>query len=177
MRKCTKCGEIKELSEFHPRKDSKDGYRKDCKDCVNNRNLTRRNENIGDYRARDRDKLVDREKYRETKNLKYATNLEFRKKLSDYQKKYKVENKDKTYARQAVHYAVLYGRMIKPAYCEHCCNTSSSLEAHHWSYLEKDWLDIIWLCTSCHGKEHKRLNELGRDPDKQIKGETNDYTK
>lgn len=170
MRECTKCGEIKDLSEFHPRKDSKDGYRKDCKDCVNHRNLTRRSENIEDYRARDRDKSVDREKYNTAKKLKYSNDPEVRKKMSDYQKKYKAENKSKTYARQAVHYAVLYGRMIKPENCQHC-NASLRLEAHHWSYLEKDWLDIEWLCTTCHGLEHRRLNELGRDPDKLIEME------
>lgn len=174
MRKCTECGETKDFSEFHCRKDSKDGYRKNCKKCVNSKNLARRNENLEIYRAKERNKSVDREKARKTKKLKYANDPEFRKKVSDYQKKYKKENKDKVYARQAVSYAILFGSMTKPDTCEHCANVDTKLEAHHWSYLEKDWLDVLWLCISCHGKEHKRLNELGRDPDKQTLGETHE---
>jgi hypothetical protein len=34
---CRSCGETKPLAEFHVRKDSKDGYRNDCKLCVNMR--------------------------------------------------------------------------------------------------------------------------------------------
>lgn len=34
MKKCNKCGEIKPLSEFHKRKDSKDGHAYHCKVCI-----------------------------------------------------------------------------------------------------------------------------------------------
>lgn len=33
MKKCTKCGEQKPLSEFYTRKTAKDGRRNDCKSC------------------------------------------------------------------------------------------------------------------------------------------------
>jgi hypothetical protein len=39
QKKCTKCGETKELSDFPPRKDSKDGTRGYCRDCENIRKL------------------------------------------------------------------------------------------------------------------------------------------
>lgn len=32
-KKCTQCGQEKELTDFHKRKDSKDGHRNECKDC------------------------------------------------------------------------------------------------------------------------------------------------
>ncbi len=35
MKKCSKCGEEKELDRFYKRKDTKDGYRNNCKDCHN----------------------------------------------------------------------------------------------------------------------------------------------
>lgn len=38
MKKCSKCGIEKELSEFSKRTHSIDGYRKDCKRCVADRN-------------------------------------------------------------------------------------------------------------------------------------------
>lgn len=34
-KKCSKCGEVKELSEFHKNKPSADGRHTQCKICVN----------------------------------------------------------------------------------------------------------------------------------------------
>jgi hypothetical protein len=36
MKRCSKCNIEKELDEFYKRKDSKDGYRTDCKECRDN---------------------------------------------------------------------------------------------------------------------------------------------
>lgn len=36
MKICRKCNEPKELSEYHKRKDSRDGHRNECKICFNN---------------------------------------------------------------------------------------------------------------------------------------------
>lgn len=33
MKRCSKCGELKPLSEFYRRESSKDGYRSECKSC------------------------------------------------------------------------------------------------------------------------------------------------
>lgn len=37
MKKCKKCGVIKEFDSFNKRTDSKDGYRNECKDCRRNK--------------------------------------------------------------------------------------------------------------------------------------------
>lgn len=176
MPKCTVCKEEKDLSEFYLRKDTKLGHRADCKSCVGIRNSKRRQDNLESYREYDRNKPKNDSKIAEVKRNKYANDADFRLKRAEYQKEYRARNKDKTYARQKVYYEVLYGRMIKPTACQHCLDTERTIQAHHWSYLEENWLDVVWLCQVCHGKEHRRLNELGRDPDKQIKGETNDHT-
>jgi hypothetical protein len=34
-KRCTKCGVVKGLSEFRPRKDGGDGRRAQCKSCMN----------------------------------------------------------------------------------------------------------------------------------------------
>lgn len=39
---CRKCGEVKPVSEFHPRPESRDGYRNDCKPCHRARCAARR---------------------------------------------------------------------------------------------------------------------------------------
>jgi len=38
MKQCTKCGEIKEFSEFNKNKSINDGFSSQCKNCINNRN-------------------------------------------------------------------------------------------------------------------------------------------
>lgn len=63
-----------------------------------------------------------------------------------------------------VHKAMADGKLQRKTVCEHC-NLEKKLQKHHWSYEEQHWLDVIWLCTSCHGKEHKKLNSIGRNPD------------
>jgi len=35
MKQCSKCKELKSVSEFHKNKQTKDGFRPDCKDCCN----------------------------------------------------------------------------------------------------------------------------------------------
>lgn len=36
MKKCNKCNQEKDLTCFNKRKDSKDGYRSECKSCLKN---------------------------------------------------------------------------------------------------------------------------------------------
>jgi len=56
----------------------------------------------------------------------------------------------KKQARALLHKAVVNGKVIKPSNCEQCGGTNP--QAHHHDY-EKP-LDVIWLCVSCHSKEH-----------------------
>ncbi len=60
MKKCTKCGEQKELTEFYANRKSKDGKRADCKKCQNKvrdnwakKNKDRVEANAKAYRLRD----------------------------------------------------------------------------------------------------------------------------
>lgn len=52
--------------------------------------------------------------------------------------------------------AIYTGELYKSPYCEECKQTSSRLLAHHYSY--KKPLNVMWLCSSCHGREHSRIN-------------------
>ena len=38
MKICSRCNTEKETDQFYKRKDSKDGFRADCKECCNERN-------------------------------------------------------------------------------------------------------------------------------------------
>lgn len=64
MKTCTKCGELKESSEFNKHSQMKDGLRPDCKECDNKRNNKWRKDN----HLR---KLLNDRKYREN-HLEYC---------------------------------------------------------------------------------------------------------
>lgn len=84
MKKCSKCGVVKDYSEFSKNKSKKDGLQPHCKPCsaVSNK----------EYHSNNKDKIAVRRK-------KYIENN--RAKLSAYQKNYYVSNKDRLIAHQA----------------------------------------------------------------------------
>jgi hypothetical protein len=80
MKRCSKCNEIKALNQFCKRKDSKDGYRSDCKDCLK---LYRNN-----YRSKNPEKA---------KAASIASYYKYRsKRLAESKKYYEKHKQDKT---------------------------------------------------------------------------------
>lgn len=90
--------------------------------------------------------------------------LAFKEKDSARIRNYRYKNPLKYKAHCSVNNALRDGRIVRPDTCS-CCQSTSKLQAHHWSYEEEHWLNVVWLCTRCHADEHNRLRELGRDPD------------
>lgn len=54
-------------------------------------------------------------------------------------------------ANYAVQTALRRGEIVKPSSYERCPFTGK-LDAHHPDYAKP--LDVVWLCRSCHKKEH-----------------------
>ena len=54
-------------------------------------------------------------------------------------------------AHEAVRRAIKKGTLTRPTSCTKCGNSKQRIEAHHHNGYEKEsWLDVIFLCTSCH---------------------------
>jgi hypothetical protein len=76
MKKCGRCGEVKELSEFGKSKQTSDGLRCYCKTCKRIESAAWRENNLGygrKYRQENRDELIEfgRKYYRENKEELY----------------------------------------------------------------------------------------------------------
>ena len=168
MRKCKSCGLEKDPSLFYASNKSK------CKECVKLAVIQNREENKDYYMEYDRNRPNQAERNQrniERTNKGYSESLEFRQKIQNTKNSWATRNYEKRKAQYSVSNAKRDGKLFAPDTCEHCGTSEKKIQAHHWSYLPEHWLDVIWLCTGCHGKEHRRLNELGRDPDKQTQQE------
>lgn len=73
---CTKCKEIKLLSEFSIRKDNKTGYKSHCKNCVNNYGKRRYNPDYEKFRKRFRTDDYTKPKYRLINSKRRAAKLQ-----------------------------------------------------------------------------------------------------
>ncbi len=56
-------------------------------------------------------------------------------------------------AHTYVRAAVFFGDLVKPDQCEDCGNVRKRIHAHHEDYDKP--LDVVWLCTRCHGRRHR----------------------
>lgn len=161
--KCKSCGLEKDPSLFY------ESNKSECKECVKIRTKKNREEKKDYYMEYDRNRPNASERNLRTierTKQKYDTDPEYKQKILDTKKAWAERNREKRKAQWTCKNAVRDGKIIKSESCEHCGTSDKQIQGHHWSYEPEHWLDVIWLCAACHGKEHKRLNELGRDPDK-----------
>lgn len=58
-------------------------------------------------------------------------------------------------AHYAVKNAINRGKLKCPSMCDVCHKVNIKIVSHHWKgYAEDSWLDIIWVCQSCHSLHH-----------------------
>ena len=136
---CSICGETKEMSEFHVNKASNDGFKAMCRSCALERNRTWRDRN--------------REHIKAYNAQRYATMTEYIKRA---ERKSAVRYPQKVKARQAVYRKVKIGQ-FPPAWtmvCEVCEEAQAAHWHHHNGYDDKHLVDVMAICTACHGKEH-----------------------
>jgi hypothetical protein len=84
----------------------------------------------------------DRSAEQKKKDREYARQY----RNSDYRK-----NPDKIRARLKVYYAIKTGKLKRPDHCLRC-GLICTPQGHHPDYSKP--LKVVWLCDSCHKKEH-----------------------
>lgn len=143
-KQCSKCKQIKSISEFNKQSTCKNGIRSYCKSCqkVMDRN----------YEKTTKGKTVRRKalkKYRKTAKGKAARKASL--------KRFYAYNPNHKKAGDAVNHAIRDGKLISPKFllCHYCPKPAQ--QYHHWhGYEPEHWLDIVPACKSCHVKEHKK---------------------
>ena len=128
MKRCSKCGSEKALTEFYMNGEYR---RPECKQCTLSRTRAaqpRRTEYQKAWRAE------NRERVRELNRLSRS------------------RHGDKHAVRKLTEAAMQSGRLVRPDHCSECL-TRGHVDAHHPNYGKP--LDVTWLCKKCHGKKHR----------------------
>lgn len=147
---CRKCGLEKPIQEFYIRRGK---VAKPCRAC--NQQTCKKHhvkmmsspELYHQYRERHRAKVA---RYKAAGTLKPSS-------LSPNSKRSKAEwaarNRFKSNVEKKANRAKLRGIIKSPETCQHC-DKKVKLQMHHTDYSKP--LDVIWLCTACHGVAHRK---------------------
>jgi len=152
-KRCTKCQQVKPVSEFHKRHDRPIGLVSRCKQCLKAYHQSPKGRKVIHQAKR---KYRQTEKGREVELLykrKYSRTKKGREANRRYKRKYNLAYPDRKKAQHAIEYAVATSR-IPPANtlkCEHCGKQAQHY--HHPDYSKP--LEVISLCCLCHTKAHR----------------------
>lgn len=79
-----------------------------------------------------------------------------RKRVNATSRRYRKRNTLKCSARSAVGTAIRNGTLVRPSRCS-SCGRKCRPQAHHRNGYRRA-LDVIWLCSECHGLETSGLS-------------------
>ena len=135
-KECKECGRALPLDDFYRHPQMSDGRLSFCKECIKRRTRDRRDQNLDEHRAR------DREYWHRSKKRRKQTALS--------SKKWRERNPEKARAHNVFHRAMKAGKIQRGA-CQ-VCGTTKNIEGHHHDYSKP--LDVVWLCRHHHGRAH-----------------------
>jgi len=190
-KRCSKCKQIKPLSEFHKNKAAKkDGLTCACKQCKSEKHRYWYKHKGGreykrQYGQTEKYKICNRRcqqnwhnsergkqirieygrKYRSTTNGKQAhkkaNNKWYKNKGKQCYRRKYKENPNQFKAYKAIQVAIKNGNILSPKLLK-CTYCNKQAELyHHASYEPKQWLIVIPVCKLCHSSIHRKLSLSG----------------
>lgn len=164
-RVCTECKIEKPFEEFGNYKKGKWGKREQCKACkrikdreyerANTEKMTAKHDR---WYEKNKDHVAEyrRKRYEANPEPYKASSIKYRKsKENEPVKNYKYKYPYKKRAHLYVELAIEYGHLVRPECCSKCGKICKP-QGHHPDYSKP--LDVIWLCTKCHGFEHRIIH-------------------
>ena len=142
---CKICSATSDEVEFYK------GHTSRCKECHKARVRENRRENAEYYRAYDAKRFRDdpRVKARHKRYQKTESGIAS---MARSRKKWQGNNPEKRAAHVILGNAVRDGRLFKLYNCE-CCGAGGRIHGHHEDYAQP--LNVVWCCSTCHGKIHR----------------------
>jgi len=149
---CSKCKDPKPSQAFYKDTHSASGLTCQCRDCLNIQQEKYRQSPHG---------IAKRTAWVKSDNGKACLNRG-RKKFESTEKgklarrqivlRHQRRHPDRAKARRQLNNAAARGKIARPKECEQCCQGGRIEAHHHKGYAPEFWLDVLWLCCSCHKK-------------------------
>ena len=152
MKRCFKCGEKKELSEFYKHSGMNDGYLGKCKECTKADTRANRIAKIDYYRMYDRKRASLPHRVALTKKLAATPSRRASAKIA--RKRWEDEHKERRDAQVKLLNAVRDRKVVKWPVCS-IPECDRKPEAHHPDYSQP--LSVVWLCPKHHRAAHELL--------------------
>ena len=150
-KRCTKCGQVKPVSEFAPDSHRPAKPMTQCRECVKAYKRAWRERNR--EQERERNRVRASRYYQEHKAARRAYEA-------------RPEQQFRRMIRRAARVAVALGIIPRKDRCERCGASAKKalLHRHHPDYSRP--LGVVWLCAQCHGWVH---SEAGRNSARPLK--------
>jgi hypothetical protein len=161
-KRCTKCGQIKPLSEFNKNKTRVDGHREMCKNCrsqyekrLKDSNPEKVRERYNKYNQSQKGRNKFKEWINQNKDKIAEIGRRFRRttkgkvSINKHEQRYSAKYPEKRFAKTEVYKAVAAGKLprVNTLTC-HRCHVNQAKHYHHPDYSKP--LDVIPLCVQCH---------------------------
>ena len=163
MKRCRECRALKPLGEYYKHNGMADGHLNKCKSCVKSRVRKYRVENIEQIREYDRLRGQLERRKDNVKHVRVQRRRHPEKHAADLEasRRWRGRNKIKRACHIIVEHAIKDGKLVAKD-CERCGagREGNEIQAHHEDYSKP--LDVVWLCTVCHGKRHREIKKSKR---------------
>jgi len=152
---CTKCGQVKPLSEFYRRAASRAGWRSSCKACDAAASAARYQRDPEHYRAANRIPYARNREKTIARQIEYHRTPRGRAVNRTPVKRWQADNPHAVAARITVNSVRGAGVLVRAETGQAAgCECRSRLHAHHRCYGKK--LEVAWLCQGHHKLVHSK---------------------
>lgn len=164
MKRCSKCGKDKPLTEFHSDKTRADGLARQCKDCK------RANTRAWNAANSEQKKAASREWYEANKDLAYQRSREWVAQNHEVAKRHKRESAVRSRERDPATYrlkkrlhvkgpipdgATDYARLLVNDPCSYCGGPAGTID-HIEPGDNNEWDNLTAACHSCNSRKRTR---------------------
>ena len=85
-------------------------------------------------------------------------------KKAEFNKQWTARNPEKYYCHNVLNAAIPDKKLIKSTSCQTCGTSEGRIHGHHPDYTKP--LDVMWLCATCHSRQHRLEREQLRSKDR-----------
>ena len=158
QKQCFKCLRHLPLDDFYRHAQMADGHLNKCKECTKADVNKNRAENLEYYQEFDRKRFqhdLERRFFQLDQMRKWAKNNP--EKMAEFKSQWKDRNPEKYRCHNVLNAAIRDGKLIKSTSCHTCGTSGVRIHGHHPDYSNP--LEVMWLCASCHFRQHRLERE------------------